>query len=688
MRAGRKQPVAYLDLPESLLMKRTLDVKYYIAAAVSLITFIVYLPALRNEFVMWDDNRYVLENMHIRSWNAAFFKWAFFDFYASNWHPLTWLSHALDYAVWGLNPLGHHLANNILHAVNTFLVVLLTMHLIRMRKETSGSIGPPEFLTERTILIAAGMTGLLFGLHPLHVESVAWVAERKDLLCALFFLLSIFQYSLFVRSTSNEPFQAKLSLLVSNKHYCFSLGSFALALMSKPMAVTLPVVLLLLDRYPFFKIQSLKTFRSALIGKLPFIVLSLISSLITVSAQQHAMVPMDRAPMMTRVLVAIQSLAMYLWEMIWPLNLEPLYPYPKAVSLLSFTYLFPIVFVIAISVACLSISKSKRFLPTAWAYYVVTLLPVIGLVQVGPQSMADRYTYLPSLGPFLVMGLGAAWTSTKMSAVKRGGLIVRLLSAALALVIFAAAISITIKQIGLWKNGIIFWDYVIEKEPGRFPFAYCNRGVVLKDMGRFDEAIRDYDKAIALNPSFDKAFYDRAVAFNKIGRVDRALADFDRAITLDPLYAPAYSQRGSLYLKMGVHDKAVSDYNKAISLDPLTADAFFNLGVFYGRSGSYEIAINHLSKAISINPDNADYYSNRGAIYSLNGQRGLALDDLNKAIALNPDIGAVYYNRGVIYLNTERRVLALSDFHKACGLGDKDGCKGVQLLTRVSQTAN
>jgi Flp pilus assembly protein TadD len=661
---------------------KTQNIKYYITAAISLITFIVYLPALRNEFVMWDDSRYVVVNEHIRSLNAAFFKWAFFDVYASNWHPLTWLSHAVDYAVWGLNPLGHHLANNILHAVNTFLVVLVTMQLIKMRKETSNATGPSEFLDERTILITAGMTGLLFGLHPLHVESVAWVAERKDLLCALFFLFSILEYIHYVASTSNEPFHAKLSSLVSHKHYFFSLGSFVLALMSKPMAVTLPVVLLLLDWYPFFKIQSLKTFKSALIGKIPFIAFSLISSIITVAAQQQAMVPMDRAPMMTRVLVAFHSLVMYLVKMIWPLNLDPLYPYPKAVSLLSSTHLFAIALVIVVSAACIMISKTQRFLFTAWAYYVVTLLPVIGIVQVGAQSMADRYTYLPSLGPFLIMGLGVAWTSTKMSTVKKGRVVVQLLSATLALLFVAAISIITIKQIGIWKNGIIFWSYIIEKEPEKVPLAYLNRGVAFKNMGRFDEAIRDYDRAIALNPSYSKAFYDRGVAFNSMGQVDKALADFDRAITLDPFYVLSYNQRGLLYENKGFLDKAVSDYNNAISSNPLSPEAYFNLGVLFGKSGSYEKAISHLSKAISINPDNADYYSNRGAIYSLNGQRELAMDDLNAALKLNRDMPAVYYNRGIIYLNTGRKELARADFRKACDLGDKDGCKGLRLLSQ------
>ena len=221
-------------------VNRAQNVKYLFAGAVALATFLMYLPALRNGFVEWDDGSYVLENHHIRSFDAAMFKWAFFNFYASNWHPLTWISHAVDYALWGLNPLGHHLTNIILHAVNTFLVVVLAVRLLEAYRERTALSGRPSFLNDRAILIAGGTTGLLFGLHPVHVESVAWVAERKDLLCALFFLLSITAYTKYagskesgVGSPGSEDqgqAEARLGKAFINKHYLFALGFFVLAL--------------------------------------------------------------------------------------------------------------------------------------------------------------------------------------------------------------------------------------------------------------------------------------------------------------------------------------------------------------------------------------------------------------------------------------------------------------------------
>ncbi len=306
-------------------------------------TFIVYLAALQNEFVEWDDSQYVFENLHIRSFDLDFFKWAFFDFYAANWHPLTWISHALDYAVWGLNPMGHHLTNNILHAVNTFLVVLLVVRLLTSRQAvkltsshmSSAPADPPEagnsrftIHDSRFALIAAGVTGLLFGLHPIHVESVAWVAERKDLLCALFYLLSIMAYVSYRSYTTN-------------KSYILSLFFFILALLSKPMAVSLPVVLLILDWYPFGRIQSLKTFRDSFVDKIPFIALSIVSSILTVLAQraEGAVTAIEAIPLSTRMLVASKSLIAYLWKMLMPMHLIPYYPYPNDASLFSLEYL-------------------------------------------------------------------------------------------------------------------------------------------------------------------------------------------------------------------------------------------------------------------------------------------------------------------------------------------------------------
>jgi hypothetical protein len=563
--------------------------KYYLAASVSLITFSVYLTSLRNDFVIWDDDTYVFDNPYIRSFDLNLFKWAFFDFYAANWHPLTWISHALDYAVWGLDPMGHHLTNNILHAVNTFLVVLLVVRLlevvnalsllnsprpplkIRGGAEGGGVISIGGF-SDKGTLIAAATTGLLFGLHPLHVESVAWVAERKDLLCAFFFLLSIMMYARHLTPPSPSYFKRGWR---SRGSYLLSLLFFTLALLSKPMAMSLPLVLLILDWYPFENIRSLKTFLNAVINKAPFIALSIASSILTIVAQKAGgtMELMEFVPLSARLLVASNALIAYLYKVILPFNLTPYYPYPEKVLLLTLEYFLPLILIIGISATCIVFVKKQRVWLSVWVYYIVSLIPVLGIVQVGKQAMADRYTYLPSLGPFLIVGLIVAWGLTKVGAFKKWGLFLRLLSAVMAISIFISISYLTFEQISIWKNTLSLWTYVIEKEPERVPIAYMNRGKVYYQMGQLNKAMEDYDKAVTLKPFDSNYYHNRGLIFAEMRQFDKAIADYDHALALDQRGAEnfvgrpfCFLARGLAYLAIGQRVLAVSDLKRACEL--------------------------------------------------------------------------------------------------------------------------
>jgi lipoprotein NlpI len=611
----------------------------------------------------------------------AFVKWAFSDFHAGNWHPLTWISHAVDYAIWGLHPLGHHLTNVILHAVNIFMVVFLIIGLLNVLKETTIKNGLSEFLDERTILITGGVTGLLFGLHPLHVESVAWVAERKDILCALFFLLSIIMYTKYVSNVHRETAQNHSSPRLFNKYYALALGFFILALLSKPMAVTLPFVLLILDWYPFKRIRSLKTFRAALIEKIPFIALSLLSSVVTVLAQRAggAIVSMESVPLSTRVLVGIRSLIVYLWKMIWPSNLIPFYPYPTDVSLLSLEYLSATVMVIGITVVSVVSAQKQKIWLSVWSYYVMTLIPVLGIVQVGRQAMADRYTYLPSLGPFLIMGLAVAWTSSKVNTVTRWNSIIKPFSAAVAIFVFISLSYLTFSQIGIWNNSIRLWSYVIGKHPERAHLVFYFRGLAFLNTNQVDKAIEDFDRAIALDPYFRDAFLNRGTALEKTGKFDKAIENFDKAISLSPSYE-VYFNRGITFEKMGRLDKAIADYNEAIALNSSRYEAYLAAARLYGKAGLFDKAIEYFSKYIAINPKHAETYNNRGLSYVFIGQDDRALEDFNKAIALDQTIAVTYRNRGNLYLRTGKKGLAFPDFQKACDLGDEKACNALKAI--------
>lgn len=587
-------------LSQNTVAQRSRNVRYYLAASVSLLTFLVYLKSLQNEFVNWDDDLYVYENPNITSFSLKFFKWAFFGFHAGNWHPLTWISHAADYAVWGLNPLGHHLTNNVLHAINTFLVVVLVARLLE-----AGNHPSPALKMEGTsftisfspfTLIAATATGLLFGLHPVHVESVAWVAERKDLLCALFFLFSIITYTKYVTEAAQEPARR------INKQYLFSVVFFILALLSKPMAVTLPLVLLLLDWYPLQRFQSREQLRTVLVEKIPFIALSIISSVLTVFAQKAAgaIATTEAYPLSTRILVAAKALVAYLWNMIVPLNLTPFYPYPKSISP---AYLFPVALVAGITGACLLTAKKHKEWLSAWGYYVIMLIPVLGIVQVGSQAMADRYTYLPSLGPFLLVGLVAAWLLTKIQRAKKPELTSKIVTLAAVILLLVPLVYMTLSQIRIWKNSITLWTYVIKNRPDEIPIAYNNRGLFFMEKGQLDKAKEDLDKAIALAPYYYEAYYHRGMIFMNLGQYGQALKDLDKAIDLNPLFYSAYNNRGMVLGNMGQLDKAIEDFTTAISLNQTDVNAFLNRGLLLLQVGRIENAASDLRNACDLGND-------------------------------------------------------------------------------------
>jgi len=634
-----------------------------LAVSVALVTFLLYLPSLRNQFVNWDDDAYIYQNPSLSGLNARFLKWAFFAFYDANYHPLTWISHALDYAVWGLNPLGHHLTNNVLHAVNAALVVFIAAGLINAGKRKTG--GPESFPSQRGVLVAATVSGLLFGVHPLHVESVAWVAERKDVLCALFFLLSILMYMKYARRggpmwppkegqphrvapTQKDPGQAGMTnpgLRFLDKRYLLCLFFFVLALLSKPMAVTLPAVLLVLDWYPFERIRSLKTFRAAFVEKLPLFALGLAASVVAVLAQKsgRAIISTEVMPVPVRVAVAAEAIFSYLGKMVLPVNLIPFYPYPEGVSLLSPRYLLFVVLVIGVTAACLAAARKKKVWGAAWGYYLVTLLPVLGIIQAGFQSKADRYTYLPSLGPFLMIGLAAAWVYEKTMEGRRAVLMPAAASAAaLLLVLMSYA---TVKQTGIWKNSITLWNYVIETKSEKSAVAYYHRGIAYFDLKLLDPAIGDYTRAIRMKPDYYEAYNNRGVSYEEKGQPDLAIEDYSTSIRLHPHFK-VFGNRGNAYLTKGLRDKAEEDFRRAVLL----------------------------------NPQYDDGYNGLGMVSYLNGRYESALEDFNRAIGLNPKNSGALVNRGYVYLNKGERRLAGADFTEACLLGNRNGCSAARRL--------
>jgi len=511
-----------------------------LAALSALIAFLVYIPSLSNGFVNWDDPTYVLENAHIRSLSPGFFKFAFTSFYFSNWHPLTLISYAFDYALWKDAPFGYHLVNNMLHSLNTGLVFLTVFVIANQRKASA-------FISIASALTAA----LLFGIHPQHVESVAWISERKDVLCAFFFLLSILSY---IRYSSS---------IRKGRWYFLSLMFFVLALMSKPMAVTLPIVLLILDLFPLERL--FRRIRWAILEKVPFLLLSAGSAIITILAQgsEGAMMPIESYPLWMRALAALKALGFYILKAVYPAGLAPYYPLTGRAEFFNLTFFASAVLVAALFIISMIALKRTKTVLAALLFYIVTLLPVIGLVQVGSQAAADRYAYIPLIGPLMLIGavmaiiLERAWY-------KRRSLFFAVFFVFLSAFIVLAGM--TIRQTAFWKDSISLWDRQIAVYPGKVPHAYNLRGLAYDELKNYREAI----------------------------------ADFDMAIALDPKNAYAYNNRGNARKSLGNFSQAIEDYLNAASFAPNLPEPYVNLSVAYSETGEIELALEAQKKAIAL----------------------------------------------------------------------------------------
>ena len=542
---------------------------YRLAALLALITLVVYLPTLRNEFVNLDDEIYVYGNAYIRSLDPSFLAWAFTDLSAGFWHPLTWISYAIDYAIWGLNPLGYHLTALLLHAGNTFLVVSLVVRLLYSVHNPvtgGGSVsGSSAFPDRRDIWLAAGVTGLLFGLHPLHVESVAWVSERKDLLCALFFLLSVLTYLNYSQQTTATWYL--------NRQYILSFAFFVLALSSKTMAVTLPVVLLLLDWYPLRRFACRGTATTLFMEKIPFVTAALVISIVSIVAQKAtgALESRESISSGVRILVAFKALLMYLWKMMYPVHLIPFYPYPHNVTFFSTEYLAAIVVVSGVTAYSLAIVRKRKLLLAIWGYYVITLLPVLGIVRIGSFYMADRFTYLPSVGPFLLLGLGAAvvWGRV-VSSLWRQCLVV------LAMTLVVAFSFLTVKQTLFWKDSVSLFTHTLDVCHDNW-VAHNNLGSYYLKTGDITKASYYIKESIRCNQNNPDAYMNLGVINNNLGNHSQAIYCFKKALEIQDDLVMAHLNLGLALILVGDREAATEEYRIMQRLNPGQADVLLNV---------------------------------------------------------------------------------------------------------------
>ena len=634
----------------------------YIVLAV--VTLAVFWQVNQYDFISYDDNVYVTQNSHIKSGiTLEGFLWAFSTRYADIWNPLVWLSFMSDYQLYGLSAGGYHLTNVILHLMSTLLLFWLFHRMTRA-------------------IWRSAFVAVLFAIHPLHVESVAWVSERKDVLSGFFWMLTLCLYVYY----TEKPVL---------RRYLLALFCFSCALMSKPMVITLPIVLILLDYWPLDRLQSRKILITMpeitpvstnkgkkknksekealkknipppnvrklsetkiagiiplwqLLEKTPFFILSVVMVIISLYAPSTHYTILDAAPhqpstpdmsdafvlyvkqfsFISRLANAPVAFVTYLGKTFWPHNMSIFYPFPDQIPL--WQVLGASLLILVVSVAVIVMMKRLPYLFTGWMWFAITIAPVIGIIQISvttPYMMADRYHYLPSIGLGMMLAWGIPDLLKKWHYRKEILLILSVLS-----VLFLSIIAWT--QVGYWKNSITLFNHSLEVTDDNNRLAYNNRANAYNDLGNYKQAIEDYSRAIAINPMAAEGYYNRGIAYNHLGNYKQAIEDYDRAIKIRPKFTMANYNRAIAYNNLGNDKQAIEDYNKTIEIYPRFAEAYINRGNSYNGLGNRKQAIEDYSRAIEIYPKFAEAYLNRGVTYNMLGNEKLSYENLRTAALL------------------------------------------------------
>jgi protein O-mannosyl-transferase len=585
-----------------------------------ILTLVAFSPASRHGFINYDDDRYVTENPQVRQglrWTTV--SWAFTTFEQANWHPLTWLSHALDCQLFQLHPAGHHITSLLLHSLNVLLLFLILQWF-------TGYTG-------RSFMVAA-----LFAVHPLNVESVAWIAERKSLLSMLFFLLALAAYGWYVRSPGVGRY-----LLIA--------ALFAAGLMSKPMVITLPFVLLLLDYWPLGRArpetggESQELFRAGgnrfaagpesfgrlCLEKIPLLLLSLASAGVTMMAQRAggAVVSISRASPFMRTGNAILSYGLYLEKMAWPSRLAVLYPYPH--SLLVWKVAAASIFLFITTWAVLRY-RTLPYLAVGWFWYLGTMVPMIGLVQVGNQAMADRYAYLPLIGVFIMI----VWAVADWAAARR---IQRKYLAVAGCVVLLTLSWVTRVQLTYWRDDFTLWTQALSLNPHNF-VAENNLGFALIRQGKRDEAIPHFRAAAALEPADPTSEFNLGIYAQEQGDLPQATARYEAVLQLTPdaqLRASAYANLGTIYFQLHDYARAKQCFESTLKLNRVFPAVIQDLGLIAQKKGDWSETIRYFGWLVNIDPNDVHYFLLAQAFHE-GGRDADATWAYQQAVRLSKDI--------------------------------------------------
>ncbi len=577
----------------------------FICLWLALVTLLVYVPVFQAQFIGFDDDEYVFANPHVLGGiTLANLRWAFVTNHAANWHPVTWISLMLNSQYFGSSAGAFHAVNLLLHVANT-LLLFLWLH---------GATGAKW----RGALVAA-----LFALHPLHVESVAWISERKDVLSTLFWMLALVTYTDYAKT-------GRIS------RYFFALLLFGIGLMAKPMLVSLPFVLLLLDYWPLGRFAERRTF-GLLIEKLPFLAFSIASSVVTVFAQHgvHAIAPLDLAPIFVRAQNAPIACIAYIGKLFWPSGLAVFYPYDRHPSLLlAFLSLAALVIVSAVAIL---IRRHKPYVFTGWFWFLITLVPVIGIVQVGLQSMADRYTYIPLIGLFIILAWGG-WDSLNRLRIPP---FAQALGASIALVLCAG---LTRAQLRYWHDSIALFQHALNVTADHGA-AEANLGYALAEQGQDDKAIAHYKAVLKSHPRGDATVWNNlGGSLAATGKLEEAIDAFQNALKLDPSMGDAHENLALALARKGRQQESLIHLGDAARLEPENARVHNIYAVMLGAAGRTDEAMQEFQRALRLAPDSAATHANLANLLAKQHARDEAIAQYSEALRLNPAFVEAHYN--------------------------------------------
>jgi Tfp pilus assembly protein PilF len=611
---------------ESRCFRQTLLIGFLLAA----MTLILYWPVQSFDFV-YDDELYITDNRPVHDGlSMEGVTWSFTTFHAGNWHPLSWISHMTDFEAYQLNAGGHHRTSALIHAASTVLLFLVL----------SSMTGAPW---------CSALAAALFAVHPLHVESVAWVAERKDVLSGFFWILTMSAYACYVKRPTI-------------RRYLLVLLSFVLGLLSKPMLVTLPFVLLLLDYWPFRRFTDAKTAfdrwsgqdktsgrpgaMRLVVEKLPLFLMAAVSSVVTLVAQREvgAVWSIEKMPIAVRIANAAVSYLEYIRKMLWPVDLAVLYPHEGLLP----AWKIVIAFLFLVSISCLVVRKAREFpfLLVGWLWYLGTLVPVIGIIQVGSQSMADRYTYIPLVGLFIAISWGMKSIAERQPKWKHA-IIVFILIALSGLLVLARA------QVGTWTNSLTLFGHALRVTEVN-PVAHHNIGAFYLDQNDCQKAVPHFLKAIEMKEIYADPYHGLGICASRETPPADALYFFTKALEIDPRLTRALIDRGVFSMKQGKLDEAVEDFRQALRIDPAHEGALTNLGMLNILQGKPVEAVPHLIEALRINPHSAQAHNNLGIALMNLGRIDEAVDHFRQAHVLAPQDRAIEENMRQVLTHTAK----------------------------------